>query len=344
MQTDRALAPISKAAKMLAEAKTLDEILRVEDVAKQVKLFIQTAKLGREAERQASIIMLGARRKAGDTIREMQERGELATQSNGRPKVYHDATLTLDALGLTRCQSFRYQQEASVPEDEYQEWLHGFDDTDGDVTASGLRKLAKQRKAKTPIEQPPAIEGVCSSLQELIDDGKRFGCIYADPPWAYANQVTRASTNNHYSTMSVKDICGEPVETISAKNAHLHLWTTNAFIREAFDVINAWGFEYKSCLVWVKPQMGIGNYWRVSHEFLLLGVRGDCPFREHKHMSWIEANRSEHSVKPDVVRRLVEAVSTGPYLEMYGRIASEGWTVYGNQITERSPQRRLSFG
>ena len=104
--------------------------------------------------------------------------------------------------------------------------------------------------------------------------------------------------------------------------------------------MEAWGFEYKSVLLWVKPQMGIGNYWRVSHEFLLFGMRGKLPFpeAERRHKSWFEAKRTRHSRKPCQARELVELVSPAPYLELYGRERIDGWTVYGNQIeaaTER---------
>jgi len=84
--------------------------------------------------------------------------------------------------------------------------------------------------------------------------------------------------------------------------------------------------------VWVKDQMGIGNYWRVSHEFMLLGVRGECPFLDRSQMSWIKSPRTRHSAKPEVVRKMVEKVSPGPRLELFGRRLANGWTVWGNQI------------
>lgn len=124
--------------------------------------------------------------------------------------------------------------------------------------------------------------------------------------------------------MSIDDICNEQVEQLCGDQAHLHLWTTNGFLFDAFDVIEAWGFTYKSCFLWVKPHIGIGNYWRVSHEFLLLGVRGKLTFQDKGVRSWIEHKRTEHSRKPLAVRELVERVSPGPYLEMYGRQTSIG--------------------
>lgn len=174
-----------------------------------------------------------------------------------------------------------------------------------------------------------------SDLKALA--GQQFPAIYADPPWDYSNRASRGAAVNHYPTMSVAEICAEPIRELAAERSHLHLWTTNAFLRPAFDVIEAWGFEYKSCLVWVKRQLGMGNYWRVSHEYLLLGVRGGLKFRDNRQASWIGADRTSHSRKPAVIRALVEKVSPGPYLELYGREAfpDSQWTVYGNQIERK---------
>lgn len=184
----------------------------------------------------------------------------------------------------------------------------------------------------------PATNGrhtaIAGSLGEL--GAAEFGCIYADPPWQYGNQGTRAATRNHYDTLSPDSLCQWPVSEVAAPDAHLHLWTTNAFIQDAFRVIEAWGFEYRSCFVWVKPQMGIGNYWRVSHEFLLLGIRGNAKrFNDKSLKSWSELPRGRHSSKPEAVRGYIERASDGPYLELFGRKQVEGWTVLGNQVEER---------
>ena len=197
---------------------------------------------------------------------------------------------------------------------------------------------------KYPEKNPPETGGknvlqnkifdTCAEtdLQSLIDSGQKFGTVYADPPWQYSNQATRSSTNNHYKTMTVDEICQLPISELTAENAHLHLWTTNAFLFQAKEVLEAWGFEYKSCFIWVKPQFGIGNYWRLSHEFLLLGVKGSIRFLDHSLKSWVEADRTKHSKKPEVVREFIEKASPGPYLELFGRSTCENWTVWGNEI------------
>jgi N6-adenosine-specific RNA methylase IME4 len=134
--------------------------------------------------------------------------------------------------------------------------------------------------------------------------------------------------------MTVDEIAALPVAQLADDKAHLHLWTTNAFLPHAFRVVEAWGFEYRSLFVWCKPEMGLGNYWRVSHELLLLGVRGDCPFYDHSLRSWKEmTRRGKHSEKPEQVRHMIEKASPGPYLELFGRQAVKGWKVWGNQIS-----------
>lgn len=177
-----------------------------------------------------------------------------------------------------------------------------------------------------------------AALAEQVRAGERapYGTIYADPPWQYDNQATRAATINHYCGMSVDELCALPVPSLVADAAHLHLWTTNAFLFECPRIFTAWGFEFKSSFVWVKRKIGIGNYWRNSHELMLTAVRGDAKrFDDHSLMSWLECDRGAHSAKPERVRSFIERAGPGPRLELFARQASTGWTAWGNQI-ERS--------
>jgi N6-adenosine-specific RNA methylase IME4/predicted transcriptional regulator len=209
-----------------------------------------------------------------------------------------------------------------------------------EISQQRVAQIKKKREREAEKEGRAKMNVVCSSsgvtddLTTLVAAGRKFGCIYADPPWAYDNKATRSAVEAEYkSTMTVAEICREPVKALAADACHLHLWTTNGFLFDAKRVMDAWGFEYKSCFVWVKPQIGIGNYWRVSHEFLLLGVRGDAKrFNAHDLRSWIEMKRGGHSEKPEEVRQMIVRASDGPYLEMYGRKVALGWTVYGNEV------------
>lgn len=197
-----------------------------------------------------------------------------------------------------------------------------------------IRDAANRAAGLLRSDAPEPSESTCTTadLGALVGRGLRFGTIYADPPWLYGNQGTRGATSNHYGGMSVEEIAALPIRDLAADNAHLHLWTTNAFLFDCKSIMEAWGFEYKSCFVWVKPQIGMGNYWRLAHEFLLLGVRGRCPFNDRSQISWIQEPRTRHSAKPESVRKIIETVSPGPFLELFGRRVSPGWTVWGNQI------------
>jgi len=200
----------------------------------------------------------------------------------------------------------------------------------------------EERVEVGPLTQQRESAGCTTDdLRRLADRGLRFGTVYADPPWPYQNQATRGATGRHYPAMSIDEMAALPIAELAADASHLHLWTTNAFLFESHRLIGAWGFQYKSCFVWNKPQMGIGNYWRVSHELMLLGVRGSCPFRSHRQRSWLTADRREHSRKPEEVRALIETVSPGPYLELFGRRVVAGWTVWGNEISRALFDSRL---
>ena len=225
-------------------------------------------------------------------------------------------------------------------DDRAEAWEEAVEEAGGEVpTAAQVQEVVSRRLATDEPAPPSEVitDGAAVRVESISDlSGEKFGCIYADPPWAYSNQATRASTDNHYHTMTVDELCGMPVADLAADDAHLHLWTTNAFVFDAKQVIEAWGFEYRSMFIWVKPQMGIGNYWRVSHEILLTAVRGNAKrFNAKNLMSWGEFDRGRHSAKPEEVRAMIEQASPNPRLELFGRTEIAGWTVYGNEIERR---------
>jgi N6-adenosine-specific RNA methylase IME4 len=158
-----------------------------------------------------------------------------------------------------------------------------------------------------------------------------YRTMVADPPWKYANRATRGAAEDHYDTMTVEELCALKVEEWAADEAHLYLWTTNGFLREAFDVLSAWGFAYKTCLTWVKPQLGMGNYFRSSTEHVLFGVRGGMRTLNCHQRNWFEAKRGKHSAKPGAFFDLVELASPPPYLEMFARSRRMGWDVWGRE-------------
>jgi N6-adenosine-specific RNA methylase IME4 len=288
---------------------------------------------------EAAAIKLRAERRLGEMIQTVeladsapgnQYTGPLELQSPN-----NDTPVCLRELGITKTDSSRSQRIAKLPDEVFEGYLAENTDANREPTAAALLRLEKQQRVASNVFSPNNSGlNVVANLDQLIQSGDRFATIYADPPWPYNNQATPAATDNHYPTMTLDEICAEPVAQLCKENAHLHLWTTNSFLPDAFRVMAAWGFEFKSCFIWVRPQIGIGNYWRVSHEFLLFGLRGSSPFLDHSQRSWLEWERTEHSRKPPIIREMIEKVSPGPYLEMYGRedLGNPSWTVYGNQV------------
>jgi N6-adenosine-specific RNA methylase IME4 len=170
-----------------------------------------------------------------------------------------------------------------------------------------------------------------------------YGTIVADPPWQYqkAQQADyqRGAAENHYPTMQVSEIAALPIAEMTAPNAHLYLWVTNKVLTEqrvdgsALDVVRAWGFAAKTILTWVKPQIGMGFYFRGCTEHIIFATRGNAPVEAaNRERNAFTANRTQHSAKPDCFYDMVERVSPGPYLELFARRARLGdWSYWGNE-------------
>ena len=166
-----------------------------------------------------------------------------------------------------------------------------------------------------------------------------FGVIYADPPWEYDDSaVPRGGVDNHYVTMSLAEI--KQLDVPSADDSILYLWCTVTHMPEALDVMQAWGFEYKTQAVWDKQDMGVGYWFRGQHELLLVGVKGDVhpPKQQHRRSSVFNEQRTEHSSKPKKVRSHIEqAHPDADKLELFSRNNRVGWEVFGDEVDD-SPQ------
>ena len=160
-----------------------------------------------------------------------------------------------------------------------------------------------------------------------------FQTIVIDPPWDWGdegdiNQFGRAKPDYH--TMPIEEIEKLPVGKIADENSHLYLWVTNRSLPKAFRLIEAWGFRYITCLTWVKPSIGMGNYFRGSTEQVLFCVKGSQPLKRRDVGTHFEAPRGNgHSAKPDEFYKLVESCSYGPYIDIFGREERQGWSVWG---------------
>jgi N6-adenosine-specific RNA methylase IME4 len=185
-----------------------------------------------------------------------------------------------------------------------------------------------------------AAANLASSLR-----GQQFGTILADPPWQFANRTGKMAPEhkrlNRYGTMDLSAIEALPIASLSAPIGHLYLWVPNALLPLGLQVMQAWGFTYKSNIVWHKLRRdggsdgrGVGFYFRNVTELLLFGVRGKNartlrPGRTQ--VNYLGTRKREHSRKPDEMYGIIESCSPGPWLELFARGHRPGWTVWGNQ-------------
>lgn len=177
---------------------------------------------------------------------------------------------------------------------------------------------------------------------------KKFATVLADPPWQFVNRTGKVAPEhrrlNRYGTMNLTDICALPVEATLAPTAHLYLWVPNALLPDGLQVMKAWGFQYKSNIIWHKLRKdggsdgrGVGFYFRNVTEILLFGVRGKNARTlqaGRTQVNYMGTRKREHSRKPDEQYELIEACSPGPRLELFSRGVRKGWTVWGNQADE----------
>jgi len=175
----------------------------------------------------------------------------------------------------------------------------------------------------------------------------QYGAVLADPPWRFQNRTGKMAPEHkrlsRYPTLSLDEIKEIPVHLVAAKNSHLYLWVPNALLKEGIEVLESWGFKYKSNLIWHKVRKdggpdgrGVGFYFRNTTELILFGVRGHLrtlkPGRSQVNI--IRTIKQEHSRKPDELYQIIEDCSPGPYLELFARGIRKNWDVFGNQAND----------
>jgi N6-adenosine-specific RNA methylase IME4 len=177
---------------------------------------------------------------------------------------------------------------------------------------------------------------------------RRFSTILADPPWQFVNRTGKIAPEHgrltRYPTLKLDEIAALRVDKIAAPTAHLYLWCPNALLPEGIAVMKAWGFTYKSNIIWHKVRKdggsdgrGVGFYFRNVTELMLFGVRGKnartlAPGR--RQVNLLATRKREHSRKPDEQYDIIEACSPGPFLELFARGTRKGWATWGNQASE----------
>ena len=195
-----------------------------------------------------------------------------------------------------------------------------------------------------------------SPSRDLVEKIRgQFATIVADPPWQFQNRTGKVAPEHRrllrYPTMELQEILDLPVADFAAARSHLYLWCPNALLMEGLRVMKAWGFTYKSNIVWFKIRKdggpdgrGVGFYFRNVTELVLFGVRGSMrtlkPGRTQ--VNTLATRKREHSRKPDEIYDIIEACSPGPYLELFARFCRDGWRQWGNEDVEENSRANVA--
>jgi len=206
-----------------------------------------------------------------------------------------------------------------------------------------IEKAPKEIKQEV-IEGKVSIDRAYRNLQkaERLEANKvtewpegKYRVIYADPPWSYGDERSgMGGAIDHYNTMSLEDIKDLSVKELAEDNAVLFMWATAPLLEEAFEVVNAWGFKYKTNIIWNKVKPNLGNYTSVRHEHLIIATKGSCTPDNTQRFNSVQTieRRGRHSEKPEEFRNIIETLYTyGNKIELFSRKKVEGWEVYGNE-------------
>lgn len=303
----------------LALAQSIDEVKVIRDQAEAIRQYIKQQKGSFEMQNQAAEIKLRAERRAGQMLGK-QERNK-GSQGIGVP--FHDDTApTYEELGLTRLQSHRWQLEAEIPEEKFEQFIAETKAQADELTsraALGLAMKIKNEAKKQETSSPEIPVGL-------------YGVIAIDPPWPYGRAYDPYSSRvaSPYNEMSIDELMVLSIP--GAENCILWLWTTNTFMHDAYHLLEAWAFEPKTILTWYKERTGVGHWLRGDTEHCILAVTGNPKITHVAQSSFLSAKARAHSEKPPEFYALVESLCPGKKLDMFARAQREGWDTYGNQL------------
>jgi N6-adenosine-specific RNA methylase IME4 len=297
----------------LAEAVDLEHIREIRNQAEAVRHYLKAAAYGLEMQNKAAEVKLMVERRLGEFLKDLHLHG------GDRKSAHRCVNGRLDGLGISRTQSARWQREASLPEDEFREYLLQTRQHGKELTTAGLLRAARlhAHAAGAKCNGEGRLDAINQRLWDLASQGLRFACVYMDPPWPVGRNIGMKTAR------LVQELSFLPIRPLLARRAHLHLWTTPELLEEGIKVLRVWGLHYCTSLVRPRVPSGFGRYWQQSHDVLLLGARGQLDFRDYSLSSWIDEGIAAGSD----IYALIERVSHPPYLEVFGNAETPGWTV-----------------
>jgi N6-adenosine-specific RNA methylase IME4 len=320
---------LRQAVTFLAECKNLDELKTLKDKAEALRLYYSKQKEGTAAENAAGEIVLRAARRIGEVVKEIKpKQGERSDKLRSNLDRSSKSAVVANS-GIKPTEGKRCEAIAEIPVEEFEASIAESAAKGKSVTLSAAEKNGRAKKKKDNLKK--AVEQIAKEPPP-IPKGP-FRVIVVDPPWTYDK---RAEDPTHraalpYPSMTIEQIKALDVAGLAGPDCVLWLWTTNAHMREAFGILDAWGFTFKTILTWVKDKMGTGDWLRGQTEHCLMAVRGKPTIKLTNQTTVLRGPLRKHSQKPDEFYQLVESLCPGSKLEMFSRQQREGWMGHGNE-------------
>jgi N6-adenosine-specific RNA methylase IME4 len=304
---------------------------------KAIEIWAQAEKKDAELQNMIAEQKIRTQRILGQLIQEGQRKGEIARKGESKYNslVSNKNKRTLTDIGISRKDSSIFQTIADIPQELFDNTIDEKKDAikKSELTTTSMVKVAIEFKKQQRENEMKDV------VIEKTD--KKYRIFYADPPWKY-NEVQHANEGNfhmkplgiHYPSLSITELCDLPIKDLSEENAVLFLWVTSPLLEECFPLIKAWGFKYKTSMVWDKVKHNVGNYVSVRHELLLICTKGSCtPDIKKLDDSVYSEERTEHSKKPEYFRNFIDKIyPKGDRIELFAREQWEGWDVWGNEV------------
>lgn len=324
------------AKQQLQQIKDVETGINYLNKVRAIEIWAKAEKKDAELQNMIAEQKLRTQRILGQLIKQGQENNEIEKPGGARNFIVahrNNETKTLSELGISRKDSSAFKSIASIPIEMFDEFIEEKKNISNELTTTSMLKVAsnieKQRRA--------------DDMKDVTIDtsDKKYRIFYADPPWKY-NEVQHTDEGNfqmktlgmHYPSMSIAELCELPISKLTEENAVLFLWVTSPLLEECFSLIKAWGFKYKTSMVWDKIKHNVGNYVSVRHELLLICTKGSCtPDVKKLDDSVYSEERTEHSKKPEYFRNLIDKIyPNGNRIELFAREKIDGWDNWGNEI------------
>ena len=334
MSAETQLIPWDEFKHQLAVTQSLDIVKDILDKTAALQVYARDSRQGLDTQNKIAEYRLWTQRRAGELLAPQRENSLANLRQNAPTSQPTSSALPpkLAEIGISADESSQWQRIAAIPEAVLQEHVADTKAAKRELTTVGALRLAKELVRQTTREDNAAM--VLATEPPPLQAS--YQTIVLDPPWDWGDegdndQLGRATPT--YATMPLDKVAALPVGALAAVNCHLYLWITNRSLPKGFGLIEAWGFRYITCLTWIKPSFGMGNYFRGSTEQVLFAVKGSLPLLRHDAPTHFQAPRpGRHSGKPVEFYRLVESCSPGPWLEMFARQERPGWVVWGAEV------------